>query len=411
MLSGVLLCAKIILIGTMSVGEVWNYFEKIDDHFVKCLICGIKLRKAANRSTKTFWNHLNNAHQHVYLQSDRARIGENNMSTSLISITSAENMNFLEDEPSPVENGLKNEPGEPDPETFTHYVEYRKVYKDDVSNIQALNSMLVREVEKYPALYDFNHEDYKNPNARQQSWEKIAMFMKRTIEFVRVRWKTLRDRFKKEQNRIQVGEVSLNGMLWPHYHEMLFILPFVKDRPNPPVPIDSVLPVQMFLDDSVHVDEPMKSATTSILDFANNVMKSQEKMNELLNSGANADFGNDQKFSSIVSTSSGSTPTNSMVATGSDNTMNSVQCQKNYIVRVTKPEYMDNYGDTTQSDINDYYPPAKQPKLPTLEDEDPDDEDMLFCRIIMKKLKKMDEHRKEMAKAKILETLVQVQYG
>lgn len=102
----------------------------------------------------------------------------------------------------------------------------------------------------------------------------------------------------------------------------------------------------MFLDDSVHVDEPMKSATTSILDFANNVMKSQEKMNELLNSGANADFGNDQKFSSIVSTSSGSTPTNSMVATGSDSTMNSIQCQKNYIVRVTKPEYMDNYGDT-----------------------------------------------------------------
>src|SRR3569833_1991454 len=94
---------------------------------------------------------------------------------------------------------------------------------------------------------------------------------------------------------------------------------------------DSVLPVQMFLDDSVLVEEPMKSATTSILDFANNVMKSQEKMNELLNSGANADFGNDQKFSSIVSTSSGSTPTNSMVATGSDNTMNSVQCQKNYI--------------------------------------------------------------------------------
>ena len=46
-----------------------------------------------------------------------------------------------------------------------------------------------------------------------------------------------------------------------------------------------------------------------------------------------------------------------------------------------------------------------------MEDEDPDDEDMLFCRIIMKKLKKMDEHRKEMAKAKILETLVQVQYG
>lgn len=60
---------------------------------------------------------------------------------------------------------------------------------------------------------------------------------------------------------------------------------------------------------------------------------------------------------------------------------------------------------------DEYYQPPKQPRLPSLEEEDPDDEDMLFCRIIMKKLKKMDEHMKEMAKAKVLETLVQVQYG
>ncbi|KAI1699268.1 hypothetical protein Ddc_18635 [Ditylenchus destructor] len=40
-----------------------------------------------------------------------------------------------------------------------------------------------------------------------------------------------------------------------------------------------------------------------------------------------------------------------------------------------------------------------------------DEEDVLFCKIMLKKMQRMSEHTKEKAKAKIMELLVQFQYG
>lgn len=48
------------------------------------------------------------------------------------------------------------------------------------------------------------------------------------MEFVRTRWKTMRDRFKKEYRKYQ-NNVEI---IWPHFKDMLYILPFVRDRPR-----------------------------------------------------------------------------------------------------------------------------------------------------------------------------------
>jgi hypothetical protein len=52
--------------------------------------------------------------------------------------------------------------------------------------------------------------------------------------FARRRWKTLRDRFKREYDRAQ-RSANIDGggshvVAWPHYQAMLFLVPFIRDK-------------------------------------------------------------------------------------------------------------------------------------------------------------------------------------
>lgn len=56
------------------------------------------------------------------------------------------------------------------------------------------NMKLVREVEKYPLLYNFNVAEYSKRDACDESWEKVAMAMNDTgkiFEFLLLSMKTV----------------------------------------------------------------------------------------------------------------------------------------------------------------------------------------------------------------------------
>ncbi|KAI1702478.1 hypothetical protein Ddc_17043 [Ditylenchus destructor] len=69
--------------------------------------------------------------------------------------------------------------------------------------------------------------------------------------------------------------------------------------------------------------------------------------------------------------------------------------------RDEKPEYGNKRSRMDQFSVN---------RTGTFSQND-DEEDVLFCKIMLKKMQRMSEHTKEKAKAKIMELLVQFQYG
>uniref|UniRef100_A0A915M9I2 MADF domain-containing protein n=1 Tax=Meloidogyne javanica TaxID=6303 RepID=A0A915M9I2_MELJA len=96
------------------------------------------------------------------------------------------------------------------------------------------NSQLIKEISQHPALFDFTCDEYKSIEARNRNWDEVSSHSCQPLEFVRTRWKTLRDRFKKEvrrikQQQLQQPENAFNGC-WHHFEEMLFLLPFVRDK-------------------------------------------------------------------------------------------------------------------------------------------------------------------------------------
>lgn len=116
------------------------------------------------------------------------------------------------------------------------------------------NGHTLEEVSRHPALFDFTRDEYKSTEARNRHWAEVAEEMQQSgrnwggakgiisqmgiisqrinfypfvVEFVRTRWKTLRDRFKKEVRR---QHQCMEGPIWQHYDKMLYLLPFIRDK-------------------------------------------------------------------------------------------------------------------------------------------------------------------------------------
>ncbi|KAF7638269.1 hypothetical protein Mgra_00002243 [Meloidogyne graminicola] len=102
------------------------------------------------------------------------------------------------------------------------------------------NSHLIKEISQHPALFDFTCDAYKSIEARNKHWEEVSSNSGQPLEFIRTRWKTLRDRFKKEirrikQQQLQQPENTFTNC-WYHFEEMLFLLPFVRDKVEEVIP-------------------------------------------------------------------------------------------------------------------------------------------------------------------------------
>lgn len=63
------------------------------------------------------------------------------------------------------------------------------------------NQKLIQEVKSNPILYDPSHSHYTNFHKKKEVWESIAGKLSAPVENVRMRWRTLRNRFCTEWRR------------------------------------------------------------------------------------------------------------------------------------------------------------------------------------------------------------------
>ncbi|KAI1699272.1 alcohol dehydrogenase transcription factor myb/SANT-like domain-containing protein [Ditylenchus destructor] len=226
------------------------------------------------------------------------------------------------------------------------------------------NSRIIQLVSQHSALYDFNADGYKSNDIRNKEWDDVAATLGQPTDFVRTRWKTLRDRFKKECRKQQMHNIAPR---WHHFEEMLFLAPFIRDRPS----------------DFMFNDE-------SGLEFAQ----------------SNSTPG----YQSASQTCANKSQRRPMPSNGEN--VNRSESNTNYILgklletrepvtKDEKPEYGNKRSRMDQPSVN---------RSGTFSQND-DEEDVLFCKIMLKKMQRMSEHTKEKAKAKIMELLVQFQYG
>ncbi|VDM49002.1 unnamed protein product [Toxocara canis] len=105
----------------------------------------------------------------------------------------------------------------------------RKMSVDSV-----FNEYLIREVERNPLIYDYGHENYTNAQMKQQVWEHIADALMASVDAVKVRWKTLRDRYQRERRRLATEKARGRFVHSPFalFHAMHFLNKFIGDAPR-----------------------------------------------------------------------------------------------------------------------------------------------------------------------------------
>lgn len=64
------------------------------------------------------------------------------------------------------------------------------------------SELLICKVQTHPYLYDDQHKEYKNLNAKEQAWKKIGEELKMSPMKVKARWKNLRDSYVKYKNQL-----------------------------------------------------------------------------------------------------------------------------------------------------------------------------------------------------------------
>ncbi|KAF9416950.1 hypothetical protein HW555_005866 [Spodoptera exigua] len=79
---------------------------------------------------------------------------------------------------------------------------------------------LIKEVKKRECLWNPHHERYNDRYRMAKAWMEIAELMELPEDRLRVKWKNLRDLYKKEVKKF--GSVNYTGK-WRHYNAMKFL--------------------------------------------------------------------------------------------------------------------------------------------------------------------------------------------
>ncbi|KAL3113522.1 hypothetical protein niasHT_015866 [Heterodera trifolii] len=326
--------------------------------------------------------------------------------------------------------------------------------KFDAKDTRNFNSSLVEEVSRHPALFDFTRDEYKSTEARNRHWAEVAEEMQQSVEFVRTRWKTLRDRFKKEVRR---QHQCVEGPIWQHYDKMLYLLPFIRDKDdstevgttvsNGSVGIRSKNgarraegPTDNGTDRGTTLwhgereqkrrtnngnllhPPPINSCTAAILDLA---MSAVTKLSPPPTDEMPSSDGRQCAISEGLPGQEASSSSSDMVGSSSSaSSASSLGGGSGTAIVTTSLLRPFPCASLTHAHHQRTHL-AKEPKRNAEESEggaggtaetkwqqDDRDEDELFCKIVYRKLCRIgDERLKEYAKARIIDLLVDVQYG
>ncbi|KAL1492556.1 hypothetical protein ABEB36_010796 [Hypothenemus hampei] len=90
-------------------------------------------------------------------------------------------------------------------------------------------SVLVETIQHYEFVYNMSHPDYKNAKKKQLAWEEIASILNCPVAECQKTWKSLRDRFTKEKNKMKSGSEAPESN-WIYFPFMQFYSKYTKPR-------------------------------------------------------------------------------------------------------------------------------------------------------------------------------------
>ncbi|CAH0593990.1 unnamed protein product [Chrysodeixis includens] len=104
------------------------------------------------------------------------------------------------------------------------------VYFIEQERVMNFVEKLISEVEKRPLLWDRFDNDYSNRSAMDAEWQKIADILSRDKNYVKNKWRNLRDQFIRENKKVKVPYdnptkpyISYYRGKWAYFENMLFL--------------------------------------------------------------------------------------------------------------------------------------------------------------------------------------------
>ncbi|KAJ8724183.1 hypothetical protein PYW07_008163 [Mythimna separata] len=111
----------------------------------------------------------------------------------------------------------------------------------DLNKPATLNTaeLLIREVANTPVLWNRYHNDYNNRAAMDNEWERIAALLNKEKDFVKQKWRNLRDQFQREIKKVKVPfdnptkpYIQYYRGKWIYFEQMLFLREGLAKRSN-----------------------------------------------------------------------------------------------------------------------------------------------------------------------------------
>ncbi|XP_078493998.1 transcription factor Adf-1-like [Ciona intestinalis] len=96
------------------------------------------------------------------------------------------------------------------------------------------NETLINLVQANLNLYDSKHTHYKDSMRKQNTWSYISQQIGQPADVCMKRWRSLRDRFGKENKKIDSlrtsGAGAVNCIVWEHYDHLQFLNDHLRHR-------------------------------------------------------------------------------------------------------------------------------------------------------------------------------------
>ncbi|KQS43701.1 transcription factor Adf-1 [Drosophila erecta] len=112
--------------------------------------------------------------------------------------------------------------------------------------MDAFDTLLIASVKRNVSIFEKYHTKYD----RKQAWIAVAQTCQRSVEHCQVRWKTIRDRYVREMQKLAFPRSSIH-----RFEELDFLREHIRTRRKPKEVCDTTL-VARETEDSKSADEP-----------------------------------------------------------------------------------------------------------------------------------------------------------
>ncbi|XP_073822062.1 uncharacterized protein [Musca autumnalis] len=94
-----------------------------------------------------------------------------------------------------------------------------------------MEEALINAVQQHTCIYDKSSKAYRNKFSKEKAWDAVANAVGKPVKQCQTRWKSLRDRFVKEELKLASGSEAPEYMDWKFSASMSFLRNLLQPRP------------------------------------------------------------------------------------------------------------------------------------------------------------------------------------